>query len=212
MKDYMIHQKIKRNLDDYGVSFTINKIVGNIFKPIYFHNVYRVYGIVLESAKSGCDSRNNFNFVLLNKNDHKFIHQIEHMEEWLYGKLMKKLSAGGLCMVALDNDRVTAFNLVAFGNVYLPLVEINKQLKPDEAWSEQITVQQDYRKRGLASEIRYQVFNVLKQMGIKSFYGAALIKNTGSLKLARRVGFTELKDIYFYKVLGRRSWKYKGLE
>ena len=84
--------------------------------------------------------------------------------------------------------------------------------EPDEAWSEQITVQKDYRKRGLACEIRYQVFNVLKQRGIKSFYGAALIKNTGPLKLARRVGFSELKDIYFYKVLGRRSWKYKGLE
>jgi GNAT superfamily N-acetyltransferase len=212
MKFSMLYQKLKRNLDDYGVFFTIKKIVGNIFKPIYFHNVYRVYGIVLENARSVCDSNINFDFVVLNKNHHGLIHQIEHMEEWLQGKLIDKLSAGGLCVAAVDNGRVAAFNLVAFGNVYLPLVEMNKQLKPDEAWSEQITVKKDYRKRGLASEIRHQVFNVLKQQGIKRLYGAALVENTGSLKLAARVGFTELKDIYFYKVLGRRIWKHKGLD
>jgi GNAT superfamily N-acetyltransferase len=208
----MLYHKLKRNFDDYGLSFTIHKILGNIFKPIFYHQVYRVYGIVLEDARSECDANINFDFVLLNKNDHGFIHQIEHMEEWLHGKLIDKLTAGGLCIAAIDNDRVAAFNLVAFGNVYVPLVEMNKQLKPDEAWSEQITVHKDYRKRGLASEIRNQVFNVLQQRGIKRFYGAALVNNTGSLKLAARVGFTELKDIHFYKVLGHRIWKYKGLD
>ena len=87
----MLYHKLKRNFDDYGFAFTIHKIAGNIFKPIYFHQVYRVYGIVLETVKSTCDSNINFDFVSLNKNDHGLIHQIEQMEEWLHGKLIDKL-------------------------------------------------------------------------------------------------------------------------
>jgi GNAT superfamily N-acetyltransferase len=207
----MLYQKLKRNFNDYGVSFTLNKIARNIFRPVYFHIIYRVYGIELKGTGSVCAANNTFDFVLLNTNDHELIHQVEHMEEWLHGKLIDKLRAGGLCIAAVDNGRVAAFNLVAFGSVYLPLVEMNKQLKPEEAWSEQITVHKDYRRQGLASEMRYQVFKVLKKKGIQRFYGAALVQNTGSLTVAARVGFTELKDIHFYKLLGRRIWKYKGL-
>ena len=66
------------------------------------------------------------------------------------------LKYGGLCVVALDGEKVAGFNLVSFNEVYIPLLELKKKFRKDQAWSEQITVSKDYRKQGLRFNTQIQ--------------------------------------------------------
>jgi RimJ/RimL family protein N-acetyltransferase len=103
---------------------------------------------------------------------------------------------------------VAGFNLVSFGRARIDLIGAERSFRRD-AWSEQITVNPDYRGRGVASELRFRVFGELKARGIAHFYGGALALNEGSLKLARKVGFREIAEVRYRKVLtlSTRSWK-----
>ena len=141
----------------------------------------------------------------------QLINQIEKMEEWLSGKIALKLKKGNVCLVALDEGKVAGFNLVNFGEVFIPLIKMKKFFNKNEAWSEQITVSKDYRGKGLATDLRYMVFNELKNKGIKRFYGGTLIDNQANLKLTRKVGLQELVDIHYFKLFFFKKWKYQPI-
>jgi GNAT superfamily N-acetyltransferase len=207
MNTHLIIRKLKRNLFDYGLLATIKKSLFYVLKPFFYYTVYRVYCIELSMIAPREITETGFSYTIISPEDFKIIQQVEDMEEWLQGQLSKKLKQGGLCLVALDNYQVAAFNLIGFKNVFLPLIEKNIVLNPDEAWSEQITVHKQYRQRGVASALRYLIFSELKKRGIKKFFGAALKKNTPSLQLARKVGFREVEDISFMKFCGYRRWR-----
>ena len=124
----------------------------------------------------------------------------------------EKLEKGGFCLVAMDGERMAGFNLVAFGEVYIPLLKMTKKLREGEAWSEQITVLKSYRRRNLASDIRSQVFNELKRKGFRELYGGTLRSNNASLGLARKVGFKEITDVHYRSILGSKKLQYEDLQ
>ena len=202
-------KKILRNLNDYGFLVTLNKSLSFIVKAFYEHKTYRIYMIDLDNFHNKPVNNNDFIFKLINKNDIDIIQQIEDMEEWLQGKLSAKLQSQGLCLVALDRENVAGFNLVAFGEVFIPLINMEKMLEEKEAWSEQITVHKSYRRKGLATELRYRVFNELKKRGVRKFFGGTLIGNEPSLGLANKVGFQCIADVRYIKVFNfsRRNHK-----
>ncbi len=212
MNPHNFSRKLERNLEDYGIKATSKKALSYLLKPIYEHEIYRVYCIELENHDVRKIDRDDLEFKTINWNDYKEIKQIESMEEWLYGEIETKLKGKGLCLVAMDKERVAGFNIVGFGEVYLPLIKLTKSLKKGEAWSEQITVHKKYRKRNLASDIRYSIMSELKKMGIKKFYGAALIDNKPSLGLARKVGFKEITDIHYFKFILFKIWRYHNIK
>jgi L-amino acid N-acyltransferase YncA len=88
---------------------------------------------------------------------------------------------------------------------------MEKELAPDEAWSEQITVSRDYRKNDLGSELRYRLFNELKRRGFRRICGGTLSNNVPNLALSRRVGFRGLVDVHYTKVFRDKKWDYKEL-
>ncbi len=83
------------------------------------------------------------------------------------------MSNNGLCIAVLHGDTLAGFNLIAFGEVYLPLVKLCKHLQPDKAWSEQISVSKEYRKQGLAAKIRYFTFGDCSPRGLQGFMALA---------------------------------------
>jgi GNAT superfamily N-acetyltransferase len=188
----------------------MKKIVWYMLNPFIKYTVYRVYRIELDKLVPREVARNDLVFKFIDWEDAAAIQEIEGMEEWLSGKVGSKLQ-NGLCLVALDKGKIVGFNLIAFGEVFLPLIETKRPLADNEAWSEQITVRKSYRKKGIAVDLRYIVFSELKRREIKVFYGAALKENKPSLKLARKVGFEEITDIYFYKIFGCKKWYHKDL-
>ncbi len=201
-------KKILRNYRDYGLGVTLGKTTQRLVSFVFEARTYRIYRIHLDRYKPENTDRGGFTFSLLDWSDEKTISQIENMEEWLSGKIHEKLLSGSICFLALDGDRLAGFNLVSFGSVDMPIIRMTRKFRPNEAWSEQITVSRDYRGRGLATILRRSVFVFLKERGITKFYGGTLLLNTANRKLSKKVGFQEVADIRYRHVLNRRTWTY----
>ena len=193
-------KKVKRNVDDYGWVFTVRTGVGRLFRPIYDRKIYRIYRIKIYKEMPRQSENSAFEFKMLEKWDKELIRQVESMAEWLQGELVSRISCHQLCFVALNRQRVAAFNLVALNDVFISWISLTKKVKKGEAWSEQISVHKDFRNRSLASELRCHVIDELRKMGIKRFYGGTLTSNEPALRLARRVGFKEIVDVQYCKV------------
>ncbi len=195
--------KLKRNLRDFGLGITLRKSLGYLFGFFYRSTVYRIYRMDLRRHNPRPPTEDEFIFRTIGQGDKACIQQIESMEEWLEGMVASKLANGGLCLVAMDKDAVAGFNIVGFGEVYMPLVRMRKTFLSDSAWSEQITVHNRYRGKGLGSELRYRMFAELKTRGYNRFFGGTLSNNLANLKLSKKVGFQEIADIRYVRILGK---------
>ena len=201
-------KKIQRNLNDYGFSITLEKIISNLIKPVYENRTYRIYRLELDEFHNIPSQENSFIYKIINKNDTSIIKQIEDMEEWLQGKVNSMLEDGDLCLVALDGEKVAGFNLVSFGEVFIPLINHTRKLRHKEAWSSQITVNKNYRRKGLGTALRHRIIEKLKKRGIEKLYGGTLIANEPNLKLSRKVGFKEIIDVQYLKILNKENLRY----
>jgi len=203
-------RKVHRNLQDYGWRITIRKTSAYLIRSVYFRQVYRIYRINLEGLKPSVDSdKHHFTFKILTVQNVDMIAQIENIAEWLRGRLIEALTAGQLCLVALDGDEVAGFNLINFEHATLILVNLRKKLRRDFAWSEHIAVKKEFRKTGLGSQLRFRIFQELRRRGIRRLYGGTLRSNIASLSLARSVGFKEIGDIHYRKFFSIEKWRYK---
>jgi RimJ/RimL family protein N-acetyltransferase len=113
------------------------------------------------------------------------------------------------CVVAIDGNQVAGFNAISFGRVSMPLVRTDRTFRAQEAWSDQITVSKNYRGKGLATDLRLEAFKFLSERGIKKFYGGTLPANIPNRKLSRKVGFQELGNIRYKKLLMHRKWSFE---
>ena len=199
--------KLRRNLQDHGYRETLRKCLVELLGPLYLHVVYRIYVIDLRldlqvPEKSGC-----FTFRVLQPGDRHLISQVEQHADWLRGRLEEKIRQGSMCLVAVSSPgNLAGYNLISFGNVWIPLIETERHFREGLAWSEQIAVNKNFRRRGLASEIRYSVFEKLRQRQVKKLYGGTLSNNFPSLKLARKLGFKEVADVHYYRILNDPRW------
>lgn len=178
-----------------------------LLRSFYEYRVYRIYKINIDQYQPLNMNNDHILFKWLDKNDDDAIKQIVDTEEWLQDILTPKLTAGNaLCLTVMDGKTVAGFNLVAFEKIHLPLINKTITLRKGSAWSEQITILRPYRKQGLGSLLRRHVFEELKKRGIKKLYGATLVHNTVTLKLAEKTGFKFLADIHYTKLFGVKKW------
>src|SRR6266436_9582992 len=205
--------KVRRNLEDYGWRITIQKTLAYFVRSVYFRQVYRIYRINLGATKpvEGSGKR-NFTFKILTAQDAGLIAQVENIAEWLRRHLQGKIAAGQLCLVALDGEQVAGFNLIDFEQANLVLVNLQKKLRQGFAWSEHVAVKKEVRRTGLASQLRYRIFEELKRRGIRRLYGGTLSSNMASLRLTRSVGFKEIGDIHYRKFLSIENWHKRRFE
>ena len=212
MTIYTLAQKVQRNFTDCGGIVTMKKFLGRLVSPLYETRVYRIYRINLDTTSQKTDpAPEGFTFKLLNQQDKSEIEQIDKMAEWIWGKLVAKIASGSLCLVILDENKVAGFNLITFGEVFIPLIKLKRVFHQHDAWSEHIAVHKNYRRRGLATQLRYRIFDELRRRGYKKLYGGTLISNKPSLKLARKLGFKEIADVRYLKVLDSKSWRFNRI-
>jgi GNAT superfamily N-acetyltransferase len=202
-------RKFERNLQDHSLKVALSKSLAYLFRFGYEHRVYRLYKIDLlrGDAKLPTDIV-GVTFRFLTPADEAAIRQIEENSEWLRGMVRERLMAGAVCVAAFEGKQLAGFNLVSFGKVLMPLVHLSRRFRHDEAWSEQIATVKTFRGKGLASQLRYRIFEELRRRGIRKFYGGALRDNLPSLTLARRVGFREFVEIRYTRLFTRRKWRY----
>ncbi len=208
----IIVKKVLRNLNDYSFSITLRKIISYLIQPVYENRTYRIYRFDMENLQEIPLRESVFAFKVIDKSDTGIIRQIEDMEEWLKGKVASMLEAGGLCLVVLDGEWVVGFNLVSLGEGRIPLIGLRRDLRENEVWSDQITVSKNYRGKGLGSALRYRIFKELKERGIGKIYGGTQISNLASLNLARKVGFKEIADVQYLKILNKKKLRFKRIK
>ena len=199
-------KKFKRNLADYGFLIAVKKMLLYPFADIYKKKDYLIYKKDLRKYKSVEKDNPAFTYKFFTKENltENIKNQILEIEEWLIDRADFIFDHNGICLVALDSDKVAGFNLVSTDEVYMPLIEIQRKFKNDQAWSEQITVRKEYRSKGLGSILRYKMFDELKLRGFSSLYGGTMWDNWSNIELSKKVGF-----IIFLKVKFKRIFKNK---
>jgi len=206
-------RKFQRNLEDHGWSISLRKGLDYLLKPVYTHQVSRLYRIDLTKPHAPPElDGHGLIFRILAPNDDQAIEQIENVHEWFRGGLKESIKSGALCLTAFDGEFVAGFNLIGFGEVFMPLVNKKRNFAKAHAWSEQIAVHKKFRQRGLGAQLRYRIFDELRGRGFKRLYGGALTSNLASLKLARKVGFHEIVDIHYIREFGHDTWRYKKVK
>lgn len=201
-------RKLRRNILDFGVRGAFVKGVMYLLKPVYADRTYRIYRRELGVEEYPEVRTGGIVLRVVGAGETGALGQIEGMEEWLEG-ILPGIMSHGLCIGAFDGSRVAGFNLIAFDDVFVRLINLKRRLRPHEAWSEQITVHKDYRKHGLGSALRYRAFAELRQRGIRKFYGGTLASNLPSVKTAEKVGFRFFVDVRYRKLLkwDRRTYR-----
>lgn len=206
-------QKIRRNWQDHGLSTVVRKAIAFLMRPFYVNQTYRLYAIDLRcSCAHEQITVEGIEFRILSAGDTRAIEEIERISEWLSGTLEMRIRKGALCIAAFENDHVAGFNLISFGKIFMPIVNLHRGFRRDEAWSEQIAVSKSFRKKGLGAALRYNIFAELRKRRFRKLYGGALVDNIPSLALARRVGFHEFADIQFMRLLGNSRWIYRRVK
>lgn len=209
MSSIAVFKKIRRNARDYGVRTCAAKMLAASVSALYEKRVYRLYRIDVQSRDWQWPKSMRFRFRLLELPDPDTIKQMERIADCVEGVVEPTLAASGLCCVVTEGPRVVGFNLVNVRSMNIPLIQVRRTLRPDDAWSEHIAVEKTFRNLGLATEIRSCVLAELKRRGYRYLYGGTLASNIASLRLARAVGFRELVDITYTKRFGRRDYKIK---
>jgi ribosomal protein S18 acetylase RimI-like enzyme len=204
-------KKVIRNINDYGLSTSIKKIISFIFKSVYNKKAFIIYELDLTKGSEKVFQQNEYKFKLLEAEDASLIKQIEEMEEWLKGVIQKRLSKNAICMVVLKDQKVAGFNLVSVGEVVIPLIKLRVITKPDEVWSEQITIHKDHRRKGLASLLRSQLYKELNKKGFKALYGHRQEWNIVSHKAVRKYILQELVRAEYIKILNHQRLRYTKL-
>ena len=204
-------KKLRRNFQDYGLGVTLGKVCSGALAFACESRTYRIYRIKLDRYVPAELDTGGFELRLLDQEENSLIDQIEGLEEWLFGEIREKLKTGSICLVALEGEQVAGFNLVSFGEIYMPLVNMTRKFRDNEAWSEQITVSKNFRGRGLAATLRLTVFDVLKDRGVNRFYGGTLPLNLANRKLSKKVGFREIADIRYRRFLNKKTWAFKRI-
>ena len=206
----LLLKKFKRNLSDYGFLIAVKKIFTYPFEKIYRRKDYLIYKKDLSKYVPNEKTNPSFEYKFYDSHnfDKKVIDQILSMEEWLTDKMESILKYGGLCATALDGEKVAGFNLVCFNEVFMPLLELNKKFRKDQAWSEQITVSKDYRKQGLGSILRYKMFNELKSRGYRALYGGTMWDNWSNIELSKKVGFEIFVKVSFKRLFNNKKYTY----
>jgi GNAT superfamily N-acetyltransferase len=205
----MISRRIRRNLEDYGLGITIRKcLVYGLVYPFYRRTSCLVYRLKLNLLPQvAIPDHGPFTFRSLEPYDEITLAAVEGQTEWLKGTLSRRLVEGDLCIVALDGKNLAGFNLVSLDTLRIPLIKLERPLRRDRAWSEQITVLPAYRHRGLAVLLRKVIAQELHKRGFKFFYGAAIVSNPASMRLAKSAGFDPVGTITYARFLGRERFR-----
>jgi hypothetical protein len=104
-------------------------------------------------------------------------------------------------MVVMDNGKVIGFNYVSIGDGYIPLLNLRIITGPKQAWSEQITISNDYRRQGLGSLLRSHFYKELRSRGITNLYGHRQEFNIASRQSAQKFTAGILARVDYTRVL-----------
>jgi hypothetical protein len=197
--------KARVSLRDFGVLHTLTRGVSDVlFGKIILLRHYIIYEKQLPQSAAPELRNPDINFSFLSADDTGLIVQIEALSGISREFITEKMSHGSHCIIARKESSLVGFNLVNIGKTNIRYLDVFLNLADIEAWSEQITVSLEYRRGGLASDLRHLMFAHLSARGYKKLIGGYVPFNVKSGLLAKKLGFVETEKITMIKIFG---WK-----
>ncbi len=192
-------------LRDFGIKHTLRRILEEVLLGrFYLSRQFIIYDKQLTELDRLRLQNPDLEFSFISENSYEIIQQIEELSGFPREIVSKKLMDGSECLVARDNNKLVGFNLVSYGNVHIPSLDLHLMLAGSEAWSEQITISLPYRRSGVASDLRHIMFHHLSNKEYTKLTGGYVPFNQGSGMLAKELGFVEREKVTFVKIL---KWK-----
>lgn len=207
----ILKKKFLRHVSDYGILHSLKRTIRFLFSPVFQRPRLIIYEIDILNTPRKHIPTNGYIFKLLDPKDADFIYQTEEMAEYLKGKLEAKLSANGICMVVIKQNKVIGFNLASIGEVYLPFLKARVITNKDEAWSDQITIHKDHRKKGLGSALRNRFYAELREKGFKTLYGHREKFNIASERSAKKYTSRLLVKAEYLKIITFEILRYSKI-
>ena len=207
----ILKKKFQRHVSDYGILHSLKRTIRFLCSPVFKKTRLIIYQIDLLNTPKKQISTNGYIFKLLDPKNTDFIHQIEEMAEYLKGKLETKLSANGICMAVIKQNKVVGFNLASIGEVYLPFLKARVIIDSDEAWSDQIAIHKDQRRKGLGSALRDRFYADLRKKGFKTLYGHREKFNIASKMSAKKYTSRLLVKAEYMKIISFEILRYSKL-
>jgi len=197
--------KAKVSIRDFGVFHTLVRGVSDIlFGRIFLFRRYIIYENQF-SQSANYELRNpDIEFSFVSADDSGLIIQIEELSGMSREFITEKINRGGYCIVAKNKDSLVGFNLVSVGRTLIRYLDVFVNLADTEFWGEQITVSPEYRRSGLASDIKHRLYTYLIEKGYKKNIGGYVPFNVKSGLLGKKLGFVETEKITMLKIFG---WK-----
>ena len=204
-----IKRKYFRNVNDYGWRIAAKKGGAFLIRPLFQKMIYYLYELDLGKGISEPSDliHGRYTLKMVTSEESETITQIEAMEEWLKGTLCRRLEKNCLCMALFDGVKVIGFTYAAVGEGNIPLLRLKVMIGPDKAWSEQISISKDYRRKGLADLLRKHFYRELKQRNITALYGHRQEFNVASRQSARKFTSKIFAKVNYIKIL-----KYQRLQ
>jgi GNAT superfamily N-acetyltransferase len=207
----IMKKKFLRHVEDYGITHSLKRTTRFLVSPVFQKPHLIIYEIDIINTPEKQIPKKGYAFKLLEPKDSDFIDQIEVIAEYLKGKLKAKLSTNGICMAVIEQNRVVGFNLASAGEVYLPFLKARVITDTDEAWSEQITIHKDHRKKGLGGALRNRFYAELRKKGFKALYGHREKFNIASERSAKEYTSRLLVKAEYLKIITFEILRYSKL-
>ena len=207
----ILKKKFLRHVSDYGMLHSLKRTIRFLFSPVFQKPRLIIYEIDILNTPRKNISTEGYVFKLLDPKDADFIHQTEEMAEYLKGKLEAKLSENGICMVVINQNKVIGFNLASIGEVYLPFLKARVIINKDDAWSDQITIHKDHRRKGLGSALRNRFYAELREKGFKTLYGHRETFNIASERSAKKYTSRLLVKAEYLKIITFEMLRYSKI-
>jgi len=198
-------KRAKVSIRDFGVFHTFTRGVFDLLLGgIFLFRRYVIYEKQLSQLATPELRNPDIKFSFLSADDSGLVIQIEDLSGISREFITDKMSHGGKCIVAMNKDSLVGFNLVGIGRTRIRFLDVYLNLADTDAWSEQITVSLEYRRGGLASDLRHLMFAHLVERGYKKLIGGYVPFNVKSGLLAKKLGFVETEKLTLVRILG---WK-----
>lgn len=200
-------RKVIVSLGNLGVKYTIWRILEEtMFKKLFLFRSFVIYDKDLTKLNNVRLKNPKLKFLFIFEDNSEILDKLEEISGFSRDLIMERLKTGSDCLVAMEGDKVVGFNMVSFGNIYIHYLEQYMNLLESETWNEQISISNQYRYKGVASDLRDVMFEHLKEKGYTRCIGGTLKINVKARMLARRTGFIEREKVTFIRVLKRKKY------
>lgn len=145
------------------------------------------------------DPKESPSFVIATEDD---IQREQHYDDGWFGKekAINRLRSGHLLFVLKESGRIIFFLWADRKSVKIDWFDLSFSIPEDVAYITGVYTHPDFRGRGIASKLKREIFQYLKNEGFKHLIGIVDPSNVIALKIDKKIGFKEYQILNYKRI------------